>query len=899
MTNLEIYWDLIKRREIVVGYWIRKEIQNLINDLDDPRYIYDTTESDKRIKFKENLCFQSKAPYYMKPLILMPHQKAFWEALYSFHMADTGLRRFVEALMEIARKNGKDLDENTRIPTPKGDRILKDIQVGDYVYGISGKPVKVLGTKCFDDQVCYEVTFEDGEKIVCGAGHLWLVKDKNSDRRFLNGTIDSPFYQIETHNLIGKTGKKRKDNKGFEYFYRVPIPSALEHNEADLPLKPYTLGVWLGDGAKNTPYITCGEEDIKELTANIRADGYLVTAKKYGSAYRVNVSLQKRKTILPIIHKLGIFEKRIPECYFNSSVQQRYELLKGLMDTDGHVSKKGECEWVQKSPILAKDFSRLLTSLGIKHNVSEKAAKCSGTNCGLVYRVLFYVDRYHSCFKFGRKHERLKEKLNKRMLSKSIINIEKVPTVKTKCLTVEGGLFICGEKNTITHNSTDFAADGNYDLFMGEGGNDICCASNDDRQARLIWSEIGGMRGRLDPKKALTSQNLTEIRNRAKNITVFRLSSKTRNKDGFNISKTFLDESHDIAEEEGQSEIAEACWRGMSSKEEPLFLNCTTQGFNRGCYLDKKIEYAKRVIRGEIDDIQFLPFLFEQDSEAEIWQDESSWEKSNPAIRYGVKKIAKLRRDVEAAKYDKATRIHLLTKDFNIPQANAQTWLMLEDYDYPVIMPELSEIRGSYTLGAVDLSATTDLTSAKALVMLPAVKKKIVLSHYWIPESKLQDSNDKEAGATYSEWARDGYLTICEGNEVDLVDVADWFYRLYDDLKLLPYKIGYDQRFSKVFCDRCTEYGFDTERLDQGRALSTAMKLTEAELKSRNILYNNPMDKWCLSNCCCKVDSLGNIQPVKIPGQASKRIDGAVTLIMLNEMYRRYKAEYKTLIGSD
>ena len=140
------------------------------------------------------------------------------------------------------------------------------------------------------------------------------------------------------------------------------------------------------------------------------------------------------------------------------------------------------------------------------------------------------------------------------------------------------------------------AADAMVDLFVGEGGTDICCASNDDRQAKLIWSEIGGMRQRLDPKKALTGQNLTEIKNKQRNITVFRLSSKTQNKDGFNISKTYLDESHDIAEENGASEIAEACWRGMSSKDEPLFVNCTTQGFNRDCYLDRKLSYAKECL---------------------------------------------------------------------------------------------------------------------------------------------------------------------------------------------------------------------------------------------------------------------------------------------------------------
>lgn len=553
MTYLEEYADLITRKEIVVGYWVKRAVRNLMHDMSDPRYIYDTTEAHKRMKFQESLCLQSKAPYYMKPITLLPWQKAWWEALYSFRMSDTGARRFTEGLLEVARKNGK---------------------------------------------------------------------------------------------------------------------------------------------------------------------------------------------------------------------------------------------------------------------------------------------------------------------------------------------------------STMFAADGMYDLFVGEGGTDICCASNDDRQAKLIWSEIGGMRQRLDPKKAITGQNLTVITNRLKNISIFRLSSKTQNKDGFNISRTYLDESHDISEENAQSEIAEACWRGMSSKDEPLFLNCTTQGFNRDCYLDHKISYAKKVIEGEIDDPHFIAFLYEQDSEQEVWQDEASWEKANPSIRYGVKKIGKLRRDVETAKHDKATRIHLLTKDFNIPQSNAQGWLLLEDYDYDQAAIDTESFAGTFILGAGDFAATTDLVSAKALLMKPGDKTKFILSHYWIPESKLEDSDDKDAGAEYKEWAKQGLLTIHEGNEVDLSAVADWFYDLYKKYKLRPYKIGYDQRYAKTFLDRCEEYGFETERLLQGRALSGAMKLAEADLKSRYVNYSgNPIDKWNFGNCCCKVDEVGNIQPVKIPNQPHKRIDGALTLIMLYETYRRYRADYVTLIG--
>jgi phage terminase large subunit-like protein len=184
--------------------------------------------------------------------------------------------------------------------------------------------------------------------------------------------------------------------------------------------------------------------------------------------------------------------------------------------------------------------------------------------------------------------------------------------------------------------------------------------------------------------------------------------------------------------------------------------------------------------------------------------------------------------------------------------------------------------------------------------MKPEDNTKYILSHYWIPESKLENSDDKEAGARYVEWAKDGLLTIHEGNEIDISQIAEWFFDLFREYEIAPYKIGYDQRYAKPFLDKCDEYGFETEMLMQGRALSNAMKLTEAELKSRSVNYNNnEMDKWNLANCCCKGDDYGNIQPVKIPGQRSKRIDGALTLIMVYEMYRRYKTDFKTLIGGD
>ena len=441
--------------------------------------------------------------------------------------------------------------------------------------------------------------------------------------------------------------------------------------------------------------------------------------------------------------------------------------------------------------------------------------------------------------------------------------------------------------------TTLMAADAHTDLRIGDGGQDIVCASNDDKQASLLWNEVDGMRKRIDPKGKWTHKNMSLIMNLGNDTKIFKLSSKTQNKDGRNIDKTYFDESHDAEDDE----IAAACQKSMSIKDEPLFINLTTEGFVNDGYLDNKLVYARKVLNDEIEDDTFLPWLYTQDSENEIWQDETSWYKSNPSLG-AIKKWSYLRGEVAKSRVDKSVRMHTLCKDFNIKQNNAQAWLMTEDYDYPTEVFTLEEFRGAICLGAVDLAATTDLASAKILLMKPNDRTKYIYSHYWIPESKLENSDDKEVGANYVEWARQGLMTIHEGNEVEISKIADWFYSLYKDYDIKTYKCGYDQRYAKTFLDKMDEYGFECEMIYQNRhVMSSPMKLVEAELKARLINYNqHKVDKWCLGNSSMEMDNLGNVMCVKVNNQPGRRIDGAVTFIILYEVYRRFRSDFTRMV---
>ena len=458
-------------------------------------------------------------------------------------------------------------------------------------------------------------------------------------------------------------------------------------------------------------------------------------------------------------------------------------------------------------------------------------------------------------------------------------------------------LLLIARKNAKSETCSGLA---NAEFIVGPEGSELVCSSNDDNQASIVYDAIDTMRGMYDPRDIDTKRNQRFILNKSTNTKIYKLSDRTRNKEGRNINFAIVDESNMMK----TPEIVKSIEQSQSVKENPKLINITTEGFIQDGFLDNELDRAKKIIDGEDDTeagARFLPFLYMQDSETEVFTNPRSWQKSNPSIGI-IKKESYLREQVELARGSKADRIYVLTKDFNVKQNGSQTWLAYEDYSYPATFdPE--QLRGSFCIGHVDLAETTDLTCAKAMVLAPDGRTKYILTQYFIPESKLEpDKDDHADGAKYKEWAKDGYITVCEGNETDLALVAEWFYHLQADLGIKLYKCGYDQRFAKEWLAAMDGYGWskqygDVEMIVQNaEVLNNALNLTEAELKSRNINYNeNPVDRWCFSNACLKLNDRRQALCVKTAN--GKKIDGAVTLISLFELYRRYKSELRKLAG--
>ena len=458
-------------------------------------------------------------------------------------------------------------------------------------------------------------------------------------------------------------------------------------------------------------------------------------------------------------------------------------------------------------------------------------------------------------------------------------------------------LLLIARKNAKSETCSGLA---NAEFIVGPDGADLVCSSNDDNQASIVYDATDTMRAMYDPRDIDTKRNQRFILNKATNTKIYKLSDRTHNKEGRNIDFAIVDEAHEMK----NSDIVKAIEQSQSVKESPKLIIITTEGFVQDGFLDHEVDRAKKVISGEDDTesgARFLPWMYMQDSEAEVFTNPRSWMKSNPSLG-AIKREDYLRAQVELARGSKSDRIFVLTKDFNVKQNGSQTWLGLEDYNYPATFdPE--QLRGSFCIGHVDLAETTDLTCAKAMVLDPNGRTKYILTHYWIPESKLEpDKDDHAEGAKYKEWAQAGYITVCEGNETDLALVADWYYHLQVNLGIKLYKCGYDQRFAKEWLAAMDGYGWskqygDVEMIVQNaEVLNNAINLTEAELKSRNVNYNeNPVDRWCFSNACLKLNDRRQALIVKTAN--GKKIDGAVTLASLFELYRRYKSELRKLAG--
>lgn len=367
---------------------------------------------------------------------------------------------------------GKALALETPVPTPKGWTTMGALAVGDEVFGPDGKPARVVAaTDVMHGRPCYRVTFSDGAQITADAQHQWLTETlpareaaarvrrrpattraRGTDQR--HKRIHFPAV-VTTQQIAGTLHARG----GHALNHSVTTCAPLEYLRQELPLEPYVLGVWLGDGNSRGTGISSADLEIVD---RIRALGEPVVKDSGPYAWRLTegsrTAVARRRSVQARLRQLGLLEnKHIPDAYLHAAVDQRLELLRGLMDTDGTVSVEPRgsvtCEFSVCSERLARDVLELLHGLGIKVVMRSSDAVLERRVVGTRWRLAFQTDL--PVFHLRRKLERMVPLRTRRSKLRYIAAVTPVPSVPVRCIQVDrpDGMFVAGRECIPTHNS--------------------------------------------------------------------------------------------------------------------------------------------------------------------------------------------------------------------------------------------------------------------------------------------------------------------------------------------------------------------------------------------------------------------------------------------------------------
>jgi hypothetical protein len=330
---------------------------------------------------------------------------------------------------------------DTPVPTPSGWTTVEQIVAGDFIFRSDGHPARVLGTTAIQyERKCFRVTFADHTSIVTSDGHLWLTRVSASAAR----------------PRVRTTGEMFADGRRF----RIPAPGPHEMPEADLPVDPYFLGLWLADGSSGQTHITEGEQDIEPLAAELAACGVMVRIRRSATrapqlAFSSGAGYQAagRPAVAKALQSLECYRrKHVPEQFFQGSIAQRTALLQGFMDGDGYICPEtGVCTFTGNGQH-SKDVLRLLRSLGQVVRRVFQADPRSGEGGG--WKINFAVRGELKPFRLTRKARHVRPmKLGSEWVS--ITSIEPVESVPVRCLMVDTAdhLFLAGEAGHATHNT--------------------------------------------------------------------------------------------------------------------------------------------------------------------------------------------------------------------------------------------------------------------------------------------------------------------------------------------------------------------------------------------------------------------------------------------------------------
>ena len=388
--------------------------------------------------------------------------------------------------------SGKAVLDTTLIPVADVRHYvqIKDIKVGDLVYNRLGTPVKVLGVYPQGKKDAYRVQFNDGRYLDCCKDHLFSYYTQDQKKKYAHDKYNTPpkFNVSTVEELLNNGIGYGKKGGRLELKYWVPNNQPVEREEQNYSLNPYVLGVLIGDGCLTHHQLTISsadEEIIEKVSSLLCVENtikrnsihnYNWTFVDSGrTSYEGRTRLVQTADVLSEVCELvntHSYEKFIPDLYKYGSIEQRYELLQGLFDTDGFVDKlRARVKFSTTSKQLVDDIQEVLWSLGISSTV-EIDNRLSGQHKHVCYNI--YV---RTSFQIKKKLFTLPRKLNnivdyeeyhkinnKKIRCYDFIGIQSIEKLDGQedmtciCVDDEEHLYQVSNQYIVTHNSSTMAA---------------------------------------------------------------------------------------------------------------------------------------------------------------------------------------------------------------------------------------------------------------------------------------------------------------------------------------------------------------------------------------------------------------------------------------------------------
>lgn len=434
-----------------------KKIKRAVKDLNEVRMHFG--DDAVRDMIRNARPYPVKGLYHLCQYPELPPIPTFTTGWWSL---DRNLRLFAGEFMVVTGipSHGKALALDTLVPTPSGWTTMGELSVGDSVYAGNGEICTIV--RCSDvmhGRPCHKIKFDDGLEIVADADHQWFTTSERARRsarmakkkgrdierslklRGTDQTHKRAYPSIITTAEIGREITSSGKNN-----HQIQLTGRVEGLPTVLPIDPYILGAWLGDGTSANGSITIFESEILQ---RIASNGSQV--KAWAARGRYNVEELK-----PKLRILGLLmNKHIPAVYLRAPVQARIYLLQGLMDTDGTCGRRDRvCEYTSINKALAQGVYELVSSLGIKATLIEGNATLYGRIISRKYRVCFIAD--FPVFSLQRKIANQRIGDQRRTKARIIVACDRVQSVPVRCIQVDAPshLFLVSKGFIPTHNST-------------------------------------------------------------------------------------------------------------------------------------------------------------------------------------------------------------------------------------------------------------------------------------------------------------------------------------------------------------------------------------------------------------------------------------------------------------